>query len=60
MKRIGRIWPEVISFENLLSAYHKARKGKRSKPAVAGFTLNLEIVNKTQYKSLRALAHVGK
>ena len=42
MKRIGRIWPEVISFENLLSAYRKARKGKQSKPAVAEFTLNLE------------------
>jgi retron-type reverse transcriptase len=42
MKRLGRIWPEVISFENLLSAYRKARKGKQSKPAIAEFTLNLE------------------
>ena len=42
MKRLGRIWPEVISFENLLSAYTKARKGKQSVPSVAEFTLNLE------------------
>jgi retron-type reverse transcriptase len=42
MKRLGRIWPDVTCFENLLSAYRKARKGKQSKPAVAEFTLNLE------------------
>ncbi len=42
MKRLGRVWPDVISFENLLKAYLKARKGKQSKPAVAEFTLNLE------------------
>ena len=42
MKRLGRIWPDVTSFENLLKAYHKARKGKQSVPAVAEFTLNLE------------------
>ena len=42
MKRLGRIWPAVISFENLLSAYHKARKGKQSVAAVATFSLNLE------------------
>ena len=42
MKRLGRIWPKVISFENLLSAYRKVRKGKQSKSSVAEFTLNLE------------------
>ena len=42
MKRLGRIWPELISFDNLLCAYYKARKGKQSTPAVAEFTLNLE------------------
>jgi retron-type reverse transcriptase len=42
MKRLGRIWPEVISFNNLFSAYLKARKGKQSVPSVAEFTLNLE------------------
>jgi len=30
MKRLGRIWPDVISFANLHSAYLKARKGKQS------------------------------
>ena len=42
MKRLGRIWPELISFDNLFNAYLKARKGKQSIPAVAEFTLNLE------------------
>jgi RNA-directed DNA polymerase len=42
MKRLGRIWPELICFDNLLSAYLKARKGKQSARAVAEFSLNLE------------------
>ncbi len=42
MKRIGRIWPELTSFDNLLEAYFKARKGKQSSAQVAKFTLNLE------------------
>ncbi|MCP4984374.1 MAG: hypothetical protein GY935_28215, partial [Gammaproteobacteria bacterium] len=42
MKRIGRIWPRVVSFENLLSAYLKARKGKQKVSSVVEFTLNLE------------------
>jgi retron-type reverse transcriptase len=42
MKRLGRIWPEVVSFDNLLAAYRKARKGKQSVPAVTEFALNLE------------------
>jgi hypothetical protein len=42
MKRLGRIWPAVTSFENLLRAYRKARKGKQSNPAIAEFSLNLE------------------
>ncbi len=42
MKRLGRVWPELISFDNLYSAYLKARKGKQSVSSVAKFTLNLE------------------
>jgi retron-type reverse transcriptase len=42
MKRLGRIWPELIRFDNLLSAYRKARKGKQSARSVAEFSLNLE------------------
>jgi len=42
VKRLGRIWPDLIRFENLLSAYFKARKGKQSVPSVAEFSLNLE------------------
>jgi hypothetical protein len=42
MKRLAGLWGQVVSFDNLLSAFRKARRGKRRKPAVAGFELNLE------------------
>ena len=42
MKRLDGIWNRVTSFENLLGAYRKARRGKRSKPGVAEFGLNCE------------------
>ena len=42
MKRIGKLWPRVTHFDNLLLAYCKARLGKRQRDAVARFSLNLE------------------
>jgi len=42
MKRLGDLWPRLVSFKNLLDAYRKARQGKRSSLAVAEFGLNLE------------------
>jgi hypothetical protein len=42
MKRLGGIWPQVVSFENLLLAYRKARRGKGRSPDVARFALDLE------------------
>lgn len=42
MKRLGGVWDQVVSFENLLAAYRKARKGKRSRRDVAAFGLDLE------------------
>ena len=42
MKRLGGVWSTVVSFENLLLAYRKARRGKGGSPDVALFTLNLE------------------
>ncbi len=42
MKRLGNLWPLVTTFENLLSAYRKARRGKGGSPEVARFGLNLE------------------
>ncbi|MDH4155318.1 MAG: reverse transcriptase/maturase family protein [Nitrospira sp.] len=42
MKRLDGIWETVTGFENLLQAYRKAQRGKRSKPGVAEFGLNLE------------------
>jgi RNA-directed DNA polymerase len=43
MKRLDGLWPKVTSFENLLLAFRKARRGKRRKTDVARFGLNLEI-----------------
>ena len=42
MKRIGRIWDKVVAMDNLYAAFCKARKGKRHRPDVAQFSLNLE------------------
>jgi len=42
MKRLGGIWPQVIDFQNLLRAYRRARRGKRSRPGVEEFALGLE------------------
>jgi hypothetical protein len=37
MRRLGGIWPQVVSFENLLLAYRKARRGKGRSPDVARY-----------------------
>lgn len=42
MKRLSGAWNQVVSFDNLLNAYRKARLGKRNRPEVARFGLNLE------------------
>jgi len=42
MKRYGNLWEQVITFENLLLAYKKAKKGKRTRNEVALFSLHLE------------------
>ncbi len=42
LKRYTNLWPKITSFDNLLLAFRKAAKGKRSKPTVATFEYNLE------------------
>ena len=42
MKRYGDLWNEVVSWDNLVLAAHKSRKGKRSKGCVQRFEFNLE------------------
>lgn len=42
VKRTNHLFPEIISFENILAASQKARRGKRFRAATAGFELNLE------------------
>lgn len=42
MKRVGNFWPQVVSFENLYAAAKAAARGKRFRPDVANFLLNLE------------------
>lgn len=42
MKRFGYLWESVVSFDNLLLAFRKARRGKRRRQDVAQFELDLE------------------
>ena len=42
MKTFYNLYPQICSFENLLSAAKKAEKGKRSKAGVARFNVDLE------------------
>jgi len=42
VKRVGGLWPELISFPNLLLAARRAAAGKRTRPDVAAFLLDLE------------------
>ncbi|MGE3152975.1 MAG: reverse transcriptase domain-containing protein [Nitrospiraceae bacterium] len=42
MTRLDDMWLRVVSFENLLAAYRKARRGKGSNRPVAEFGLHLE------------------
>jgi retron-type reverse transcriptase len=42
MRRVGNLWPQVVSLENLFEAAHKAALGKRSRPDVSRFLMNLE------------------
>jgi len=42
MKRIGNLWDQVTSWENLMQAAHAAARGKRTRPDVARFLHELE------------------
>jgi len=42
VKRAGNLWPQVASFENLLLAAQAALRGKRKRPDVARFLVDLE------------------
>ncbi len=42
MKRVKQLWPEIMTFENLLLASRKAQLGKRFQPEVGHFNAGLE------------------
>jgi len=42
MKRYGNLWDRLVAWENLISAAHKARLGKRDRAAVQRFEFDLE------------------
>ncbi len=42
MKRIGNLWPQVVSFDNLHHAARRALRGKRSRFEPCAFHANLE------------------
>ena len=41
MKRVGNIFSEIVSIDNLMSAYYKASKGKHCKTSVISYMKNL-------------------
>jgi RNA-directed DNA polymerase len=42
MRRVGGLWPELVSLGNLFASAHAAARGKRGRPDVARFLLHLE------------------
>ena len=42
MEKSQTLWEAIISFQNMHLAFKKAAKGKRSKPEIAAFEMNLE------------------
>ena len=42
MTRTGNLWPELVSWTNLLASAQAAARGKRTRPDVARFLLDLE------------------
>jgi retron-type reverse transcriptase len=42
MKTFGNLWSQVVSWENLLTAYQKCRRRKRAKPEAAAFDFHWE------------------
>ncbi len=42
MKTYKNLYPKIVTFANLYWAWRDARKGKRDRPAVAGFEFDLE------------------
>lgn len=42
MRSYPGLWLRAASFENLYGAFRRARRGKRSRPDVAAFELDLE------------------
>ena len=42
MKTYKHLYERICAFHNLYDAFRKARKGKRSRPAVAAFEVDLE------------------
>jgi RNA-directed DNA polymerase len=42
-RSFGSLFPRLVSFDNLLAAFSRARRGKRHKPAVGAFEAALEV-----------------
>ncbi len=42
MKRHGKLWPQVVNFDNLVRAAHQAQRGKRWRDNVLAFNHRLE------------------
>lgn len=54
MKTYKHLYPQITCFDNLYSAWRKARRGKRAKTAVAAFEQNLDAELLALYQALVA------
>jgi len=60
MKRVGNLIPEIASFDNLLLAHYKAKKGKETKPPIWSFSKNLhQNLKQMQSQILSGQVQVG-
>jgi retron-type reverse transcriptase len=60
MRRVGNLWPRLVSLENLFEAAHKAALGKRSRPDVSRFLMSLEPeVHRLRRELLEGSYHPG-
>ncbi len=43
MRRVGNLWPSLVSWRNLYTSAYVAARGKKTRPDVATFLMNLEM-----------------
>jgi RNA-directed DNA polymerase len=58
MKRHGNLWPQIVTFENLLISAQQAQQSKRFRPSVLEFNYNLEAELKQLQQELQSKTYL--